>query len=61
MIPDQCPHCKADLVGEPIPLPLLHNYGGSTHYMRTIAIYDRDRDRTVAWKCPDCGYEWERQ
>jgi len=27
---------------------------------RTIALYDRDKDRTVAWKCPDCGHIWER-
>jgi len=25
-----------------------------------IGIYDRDRDRTTHWKCPDCGAEWER-
>ena len=25
---------------------------------REIGIYDMGRDRTVRWKCPDCGEEW---
>lgn len=25
-----------------------------------IAIYDRDLDCTVAWKCEACGHEWNR-
>lgn len=29
-------------------------------FKREIAIYDRDRDRTVAYRCPDCGHEWNR-
>ncbi len=28
---------------------------------RKIAIYDRDRDRTVAYRCPDCGHQWDRK
>lgn len=27
---------------------------------RQIGLYDMDKDRTVAWKCPDCGETWER-
>ena len=27
---------------------------------RQIGIYDRDKDRTVAHKCPDCDHEWPR-
>ena len=27
---------------------------------RQIGIYDRDKDRTVAHKCPDCNHEWPR-
>lgn len=28
---------------------------------RQIGIYNLELDRTVMWKCPDCGHEWERQ
>jgi hypothetical protein len=28
-------------------------------WKRCIGIYDRDLDRTVAWKCPDCHEEFE--
>ena len=34
-------------------------YGGGYFY-RDIAIYDSDLDRTVGYKCPDCGKTWER-
>ena len=34
---------------------------GATHFLRAIAIYSREQDRTVAWRCPDCGHEWERE
>lgn len=27
---------------------------------RAIAIYDRDKDRTVAFSCPDCDHQWPR-
>lgn len=27
---------------------------------RKIGIYDTMKDRTVAWRCPDCYYERER-
>lgn len=27
---------------------------------RVIAIYSREQDRTVAWRCPACGQEWPR-
>jgi len=29
-------------------------------YSRMIGVYDRDRDRTVEWLCPDCGVRWDR-
>ena len=38
-------------------------YGASEtqgEWKREIAIYDRDLDRTVAYRCPDCGHEWNR-
>lgn len=57
---DTCPLCHADLTGEPIPEASREHFGGATHGSRRIAIYDRGRDRTVAWQCPDCGGTWER-
>lgn len=56
-----CPKCQASLQGEPIPLAQQEAYGGVTHFDRRIAVYDRDLDRTMAWKCPDCGHEWPRK
>lgn len=29
-------------------------------YSYIIAVYDWDADRTVAWRCPECGTEWDR-
>lgn len=62
MIPEHCPHCHASLIGEPIPEEQRQSgcYGNSTHWRREIAIYDRGKDRTVAFECPDCGKRWER-
>lgn len=57
---DTCPLCHADLTGEPIPEASREHYGQHTHFSRRISIYDRSRDRTVAWQCPDCGGTWER-
>jgi len=59
-VTDNCPHCGVSLIGEPIPIRRRLDYGGKTHFRREIAIYDRDKDRTVAYKCPDCGQEWKR-
>lgn len=27
---------------------------------RQIGVYSMERDRTVAWRCPDCLHEWPR-
>lgn len=69
-----CPACKADLNGELIWETLRHRLGdmeatrvaqsfyGATRtegrWGRQIAIYDQERDRTVAYRCPDCNHEW---
>jgi hypothetical protein len=60
---ENCPSCKADLRDAPIPQDLIdkgYYAAGSTHYLRTIGVYDPDLDCTVAWRCPDCGYEEAR-
>lgn len=28
---------------------------------RAIALYDIDKDRTTAYRCPDCQGTWERE
>lgn len=32
----------------------------SGRWGRQIGIYSMEKDRTVAWQCPDCKYEWSR-
>jgi hypothetical protein len=56
---ESCPHCGASLRGEKIPEELRKFYKG-THFSRKIAIYDRFKDQTVKWQCPDCLKEWDR-
>jgi len=60
MIPDNCPKCHTNLIGDPIPEQDQHLFG-CDHFSRVIGIYDRDRDETVYYKCPDCGYQWARE
>ena len=64
-----CEECRADLRGPSIPTEGLYMYGGNAtcdgcgdalHYSRLIGVYDPDRDRTVVWRCPDCGHEETR-
>ena len=43
-----CPECNSDLC----------NRENGPPFKREISIYDRDKDRTVAYRCPDCGFEW---
>ena len=40
-----------------------HNYGATKDkgkWGRQIGAYSMEKDRTVAWKCPDCDHEWKR-
>ena len=71
-----CPHCNADMTDGLIydtfiaqgytpeeALKTAEAYGATQttgHWGRRIGIYDMEKDRTVAWKCPDCGCEWDR-
>lgn len=53
---DQCPACKADLTGEPIPDKDKEHYEkGSAHFSRIIGMVENDRIHH--WRCPDCGHE----
>ncbi len=53
-----CPHCNASLIGEPILEERRDAYGGATHFRREVALYSREKDRTVGFQCPDCGGRW---
>lgn len=64
---DVCPHCDADLQGEPIPQEYIDKgyYGppetASTHYSRLIGVEIRGAyDGVLFWQCPDCGGRWHR-
>ena len=54
-----CPSCGVQFQGDPIPEKDQESFG-ATHFSRKIGVYSRERDRTVAWRCPDCGHEWSR-
>jgi hypothetical protein len=30
-------------------------------WKRQIGLYSQERDRTVAYVCPDCNHEWGRK
>jgi len=57
---EHCAGCGASFQGKEIPVENRHYHGGATHYRREIGIYDRHRDLTVAFQCPDCDYRWDR-
>lgn len=56
----ECPKCNTSWVGVEIPKKVQEQFGGRTHYSRLLAIYDRDADVTVIWRCPDCRYIFSR-
>jgi hypothetical protein len=55
-----CPKCEASWQGKPIPEDQQDLYGGAKWFSRVQGIYDRDRDCTIAWRCPDCRTTWDR-
>lgn len=59
--PETCPACGIDLNGEEIPVSMRSSYSPPYRFSRVIGIYDMDADMTIAWKCPDCGHQWERK
>ena len=74
--PTECPGCKVSLVGELVyehflrfeknedkALEIAKLYGATKtagYFNRAISIYDRNKDRTVAFSCPDCNHRWDR-
>lgn len=54
-----CPSCKSDLDGGPIPEDLRKHYSPPYRWGREVGL--SDGDSVFAWKCPDCGHQWNRQ
>ena len=52
----ECPHCKVNLQGEPIP-----DSPTGEHYKREIGVVIRGvYDGVLFWRCPACGGAWHR-
>lgn len=56
-----CPACEAGWQAGPIPKEGQWLYGDAKFFSRVMGIYDRDKDCTVAWQCPDCCARWDRE
>ena len=56
---EYCPHCNANLQGEPIP-ESSRTPKGSTHFTRKIGMTTVQADRILYWQCPDCNDTWDR-
>ena len=50
-----CAECGADWDCGPVPDAIIKHYHPGARWSRRIAIYDRDKDRTVSDACPECG------
>lgn len=57
MTPNECPKCKADFDGGPIPENIREHYSPPYRWSRAISISVLDGDHDH-WKCPDCQHEW---
>jgi hypothetical protein len=71
-----CPNCHVDLDGgsiwdhffketrDPEEADRIAELYGATRtkgqWGRAIGLYPNEEDRTVKWRCPDCGHEWKR-
>jgi len=56
-----CPHCAANLQGEPIPEQHRNLFSAATHYGREIGVQIYGvYDGVLYWQCPDCGGVWHR-
>ena len=55
-LPHNCPACSADFDGGPIPDALREKYSPHVRWNRVVGVYDRNK--LVAWRCPDCEHKW---
>jgi hypothetical protein len=58
---EACPKCQSNWQDKPISEESRWMFGNSKWFSRVIGIYSRNRDRTIAWQCPDCGACWDRE
>lgn len=56
-----CPSCNTEWRDKPIPKEYRENYSPPYYFSRVIALYDRDADATVAYRCPDCNTTFKRK
>jgi len=56
---DRCPKCNTDFYASPIPYEYRWAYSSPYIFLRKIAIYSDEADRTTDYECPDCGHIWE--
>lgn len=56
---DNCPNCNLNLIDKPIPQEYHEYHYPPYFYRKEIGIYDRDKDSTVAYRCPNCKFEWK--
>ena len=47
---DNCPTCGVQW----------DYYVDGKRYSLVLGVYDRSRDRTIAWRCPGCDDQWPR-
>lgn len=58
---DPCPHCGAELEGDPIPSDDLALSEKPRRYSRKIGVeISGEYDGVLFWRCPDCGKAWHR-
>lgn len=60
---EACPECKSSWVSRYLTdeeTRSNHFSKGTKFFSRLIAVYDRDKDRTVSFACPDCLTMWDR-
>lgn len=57
---EYCPHCNANLQGDPIPEKSQKDYN-ATHFSRIIGMTSVEADRILYWQCPDCSGTWDRK
>jgi uncharacterized C2H2 Zn-finger protein len=55
-----CPNCESLWHDQLIPEESRHHFGNAQFFSRVIGIYTRNRDRTIAYQCPDCSTCWDR-
>jgi uncharacterized C2H2 Zn-finger protein len=56
-----CPKCESLWHEKRIPEGQRALYGDAKFFSRVMGIYDRNRDRTIAYQCPDCHACWDRE